>query len=380
MQDIVDEVKKDERVTYITDFPGDRHLLQVPVAELEVHPELSEIRDKAPKDISLLSASMQTTGKDSIYPACLYVALADDRLHYFIADGHQRVRAARDSGFEEITCQWISRWRTPADAMRDCVSLGFARFKMSDADVMSTLSTGVLSNNDVARLTGMKESKVVRLAKVARQEWLKDLVAEDVLGYSVASRLLDACGKNADKVYALKNKLLSVYAERKRSADHWADRIKSAQGRKKFSAAERRKASVKAWFRGENWDGWATALAVDPVRDSDGQFTLDVGGGKRTNNVDIGESSAWEDRIAVTGFFGEKVEDIAPEDFDLILDNWSSIREKIEAVRNRVRHVEAAKKFPISSDNPQTDLRTEVKLQEQVANSPVGVDGEDASD
>ena len=350
---IINAVKNDQDVTYIVEINGDRHLIEVPLEILREHDEISKIRHDSPKNVDLLQDSMKQTGGTSVYTPCVYVELEGDKPVYWIADGHQRVRAAKANGDKTIVVQYVSRWQEVSDVMFDTMGLQWARYEVSDDDIISIVQTGKLTNKQIAVGTGKSDSVISRLAKLADHMWLRKMVKDRVLGYNNAAMLIDAAGNNSKKLSALKQSLTKKYDEAKENATRWSNRIKT--DRRAWDSKAQAKAKVATYFKDVDWKQWKFVLETeDPVQDADGNYHLEfadakVGGGK---GVWIGDIKDWEDEIAVHGFFGSKINDLNTEDIVNILNNWDDIRLKVKAIRDRRLHAEAAKKFQIPSSNP----------------------------
>jgi hypothetical protein len=350
---LIDRIKADERVSYLIEVSGDRHLIDVPVALIEEHETIAKARAKAPANVDLLRDSITRTGDTPVYMPCVYVAGDEPVLRYFTVDGAQRVRAC---SAERLTVQYISRWTSIELALADSVSLNFARYEVGDQDVLSILNTGKLTNKEVADRTGRSEATIHRLEKVAGQPYCWEVIQAGVLGYVLMGKLIDACNSNRDKLQALQNTLTAKFEDARARAREWQHRIKTDKSRK-FDAKAKAKAQIKTYFKDHNWDLWQLMLQSDDgiFTDADGTLKLRLDEGTpsaKGKAVWIGDVKDWEAEIAVYGFFGAKVGDILTEDMKKIVDNWDSIGDRVRKHLDRRLHVEAARKYPQPSQNP----------------------------
>jgi hypothetical protein len=354
---IIESIKKDSDVTYIAEIDGDRHLIKVPLGILQEHDKISKIRHDSPDNVDLLQNSMKQTGGTSVYTPCVYVELKEGKPVFWIADGHQRVKAAKANGDKTIVVQYVSRWQNVTDAMRDTMGLQWARYDVSDDDIISIIQTGKLTNKEISVGTGKSEAVVSRLAKLAGHAWLQQMVKDRVLGYNNAAMLIDAAGSNSAKLSALQLSLTEKYDEAKEQATRWSNRIKT--DRRAWDSKAKAKAKIATYFKDVDWKQWKFVLeSEDPVQDTDGSYHLDFGADSSVTGkgVWIGDIKDWEKEIAVHGFFGSKIDELNTEDIVDVLENWDDIRLKIEAIRDRRLHAEAAKSHPIPSSNPIEDI------------------------
>jgi hypothetical protein len=352
-QSIIDRIKQDERVTYLIEVSGERHLIDVPVALLEEHEVISKARAKSPANVDLLRDSIGKTGNAPVYMPCIYVAGDEPVLRYFIVDGAQRVRAC---SAERLTVQFIGRWTSIELALADAVSLNFARYEVSDQDVLSILNTGKLTNREVADRTGRSEATIHRLEKVAGQPYCWEVIQAGVLGYLQMGKLIDACNSNPLKLQALQNTLTEKFGDASAKAKAWQHRIKTDKSRK-YGGKEKAKAQIKTYFRDFNWDLWQLLLKSDDGIDTaaDGRPRLrleDRAPGAKGKAVWIGDVTDWESEFAVYGLFGSKMSEVLTEDLQLVWNQWDYITEMVRAQLDRRLHAEAAQAHPLPSQNP----------------------------
>ena len=79
--------------------------------------------------------------------------------------------------------------------MQDALSLQFARYEMSDEDIMSVILTGKVLQKQIADLTGKSETFVSKLSKIASYGWLRRAVKHECVSLDNATKLIDATGK-----------------------------------------------------------------------------------------------------------------------------------------------------------------------------------------
>jgi hypothetical protein len=330
-------------VKYIAEIGGDRHVIEVPIDLIERHDDLVKIRAKDPSDLSLLRDSMKKTD-GPVYMPCVFIEQEPGGgLRVFVADGHQRVQSAKENGDERIVVQYMARWDSVKAAMEGAVSLQYARYEATEADVVSLLRSGKLLQAQVARLTGYDESKVSRLAKVAgpEVEWLYKAVQKSVIGLGMAGKLVDACKDNRDKLAALKTTFSRKYAAAEREAKFWENKIKSSN--KKWDQKTKDKARLAAYFRDTDWSAWADALGDDEgIEAQDGVLVLKIDGeGRRVakSGVRIGDVTEWQKEFAVYGLFGKRIEEVDPSDY---------LRRVLEAIRDS---------RPVPAKNPEVSVQ-----------------------
>ena len=201
-------------VDYLAEIPGDRHLLEVPVDCIEIHPDFANaLRGKDPADRTLLEASQRET-QGPIYPPCVYIELDEtSTVHIYMVDGHQRLAAAKANDQVMITVQWVSRWLTTEDAQRDAVDLQYARYEMTEDDVAALIRSGKITQAEIAKKTGYGESKVSRIAKVIAHQWLWTMYRDKAIGLSHAVQLIEASSGNVDKLKSLRDAMTSAYVD-----------------------------------------------------------------------------------------------------------------------------------------------------------------------
>jgi ParB-like chromosome segregation protein Spo0J len=352
---ILQGIQSDPQINLIAAISGGRYLIDVPVKRLETHEEIKKIRHKSPEQVDLLRESIKKTGGTPIYTPCVYVEIdRQQHLHFYIADGSQRLRSLLELGQERTVVLWIDRWLTVKDAMDDALSLQFARYEMNDDDVISILETGRFTVKEVAERSGKSESTTLRFKKVAENPWVKPLIKDDVFGYAQFAKLIDASGGNLEKLNALRNTLLTRYDEAVRSAAHWKNKIE-ANSKKKWDKRSKEKSHVAHYFKKITWGDWENQLKSKDavvIQGNKPMLNLENDGSGTMAGVWIGDSSDWEEEVAVYGFFGKKAKDILPEDFDEVLDNWDTIRQRIETHRNRVKESKAKANNPMPTNNP----------------------------
>jgi predicted XRE-type DNA-binding protein len=323
-------------IRYLAEIGGDRHVVDVPINIIEKHPDLTKVRAEDPPDLSLLRDSMRTTS-GPIYPPCVFIELQADELIVFVADGHQRLDAAKSNGDQRIQVQYIARWDTVEKALTDIVSLQFARYEMVEADVVSLIRSGKMTQAQIAKLTGFGESRVSRLAKIAGPDttWLYQGVTKGVMNLGQAGKLVDACGGNRDKLAAFRNTFEAKYAQADEQATFWANRMKSVK--RKWDKKTREKARVATYFKDVDWTAWEGALADDDgLERADGKLSLklEAGTASTKSGVRIGDATDWEKEFALYGLFERKISDVESEDLDYVLANWDHLRDVLIAIRD----------------------------------------------
>jgi hypothetical protein len=352
-QSIIDRIKADERVRYLIEVSGERHLIDLPVALLEEHEVIAKARAKSPANVDLLRDSIAKTGNTPVYMPCVFVAGDEPVLHYFNVDGKQRVRA---SLAEWLTVQYIGRWTSIELALADAVSLNFARYEPTDQDVLSILNGGKLTNKEVADRTGRSEATIHRLEKVAGQPYCWEVIQAGVLGYVQMGKLIDACGGDPLKQRALQNTISEKVGDASAKAKEWQHRIRTDKSRK-YGVKEKAKAQIKSYFRDFNWDHWQLLLQSDDGIDTaaDGRLRLrldDKAPGAKGKAVWIGDVKDWESEFAVYGLFGSKQGEVLTEDLQMVWNNWDYITGMVRTQLDRRLHAEADKAHPLPSQNP----------------------------
>ena len=339
---IIETVRGDPRVEFIGSVDEDRHLVRLPIETVEHHEDLSRIRGDDPESVDILAKSMKRSGGAPLYSPLLFIQLlVSGVLRFFVADGHQRLRAARQNGDTHIICVWVSRWQTAKDAMEECISANFARWEMGENDVFSIISTGKISNKEIQVLTGFSESKIGRLEIIAEHPKLVPLVKEKLLGATVAVKLVKACNRNPDKLNALVNTLIEKATRAKRKAEHWRNLIRNDR-RRKYDKSARAKADPKSYFKDIDWASWEFGLEGDDavVTGKDGQLRLKLEQevSERLDAARVGDSDEWRKSYAIFGLFERDHDRVHPEDLRAVLDDWDAIRLKLEAIyENRMK-------------------------------------------
>ena len=322
---------------YIVETAGGRHILEVPVDLIRRDEFFTSLRMADPSDISLLQQSTKET-EGPVYMITVYIEVAEDgSLDVIVVDGHQRLQAEIANGATSVTVQCFDRWETKQQALNDAVSLNYARYEMSDEDVLSLCRAGRFTQAEIARKTGYSESKVSRLAKIASESlaYLSEAVKMGCITLGSAGKLVDACGGNITKLHALKNRFQTTTREFEAKAKHWANKIKSAP-HKKWGSEVKKKAKLATYFKDVKWDDWERALSDDELSGSGASITLHIsdGSSKQTRAVSIGDTSDWKKSIAVWGFFGTPIDQLDKSDIAMVADNWDQIGEIIKAIRD----------------------------------------------
>ncbi len=327
-------------VTYLAQSGDHNHMLQMPTGKdangdyvIRQHSDFGEIRANDP-DRTLLSASMAETG-GPIYPIAVYCESQAGELIIFVADGHQRLASARDNGDEFVVAIWRDTWVDVETAIGEVASLNWSRYELGDLDVVSLLQTGLKTQAEIAKITGYTESKVNRLAKIKDYAWLVKAVLGNAEGknkiipLSVATKLVDECEGNAEKLDAFKATYQEKFAKAEAQAKFQANKIKTQN--RKWKPKDRAAAKVNFYFRGMDWNSWIDIAAADDGI-VDGKLNLDDSVAKKTNAVTIGSPDEWEKEFAVRGLFGSKIDDVAKEDVQYVLDHWSKLGAALQAV------------------------------------------------
>jgi hypothetical protein len=371
-QNIVDRIKADKRVEYICPLDGDRHVLKVPVNLIEEHNKLTKVRGASPQEVDLLTKSMARTGNTSIYPVCLHVEGGPaDVLKYFVADGHQRLRAARANGLDSLTCLYIGRWRTAEDALQESVQLQYARYEPQDRDLLSLAK--LMSVKELADFTGKSETTLNRFAAVAEHEWFWPPIEDAMLGYSSAARLLKACNKNPDKLAALENTIKEKHEWAKAQAKKWKDKL--SQRKRDWDKRSRDKTKVATYFKGFKWSDWVALLEADDgiVKGEDGRLHLRLDAEKPKGvAVRIGDEADWEKQIAVYNFFEAPVAAVTVEDIDEFLVEMPFVEQMLQAIRARKLREEGRIEHPLPTRNPAIMPATPPEPEPQQSRMKVG--------
>ena len=272
-QELENAIKSDTTISPLILLEGQRYVIRIDVDLLRTHPTLTSIRGKTP-EIDLLRASMANTGGTSVYTPCLYAEVSDEGVFYYIADGHQRVQAAKDNGQKYLVCQVITRWHTVDQAFRECINIQSARFEMSDQDVFSILKLNNLTVAEVATQTGRKETTLQKMKNVCDHALLTKLIDKGVITTNVASNIVVKCNKNGLKINAFLNSLQDEFNAKEKEADHWRNKLgPNPKGKLK------EKTDVKTYFKGFDWKSWEDAVDGDgKVKTEGGRATLDLSG------------------------------------------------------------------------------------------------------
>ena len=128
-----------------------------------------------------------------VYMPCVFIELqGDSSIRIYVTDGQQRVQTEKANGSKTIVCQWISRWDTPEKAFSEAVGVQFAKFQPIEEDIISIIRTGKLTHAEISNKTGLSQSKISRLAKVADKnlEWLDRAVKDQIVRLGVAGNWL----------------------------------------------------------------------------------------------------------------------------------------------------------------------------------------------
>jgi hypothetical protein len=218
-----------------------------------------------------------------------------------------------------------------------------------------------LTYKEVAERTGVPETKVQRLAKVVGHPRLWGPIKEGVLPLNQATKLLEACKGNNDKLQAFENTFAEEFEVASKKAKDWQDRLKKTD--KTFDPKAIAKSKIRNYFKSYDWDKWQVALeSEDGIdRDAEGKYWLKLDAATpstKKKGVWIGATDDWKTDFAVYGFFSHKVENIATEDIKGILDNFASIGENIRMHYEQRLRVEAAAAYPMATMNPITTPNT----------------------
>lgn len=320
-------------INHLVEVSGERHIIDVPSDSIEKHDLFGKIRGKDPSDLGILSASIKETD-GAVYMPCLYIELIDDSsLAIYVVDGHQRVDAEKANGSKTITAQWISRWDTPEKAFRGAVGVQFAHFHPVEPDVISILRTGKLTHAEIASKTGLTQSKVSRLAKVADQslDWLYTAVQDKILGLGVAGKLVEACDNNRGKLAAFQNTFCDKRDKAEQQRLYWENHMKSRK--RKWDRKTKAKAYIATYFKDVDWNTW-----IDALKSNDGKapyLELDGDTKPKKLGVRIGDKSDWQKEFALYGLFEKAIDSVDPQDIDDVLKHWDQIGDILRAIRDQ---------------------------------------------
>ena len=374
MSDLLQELKKIAEFEHLVSLGDGRHLFRMPIAAVEEHEDFLRLRGKAVEKIDLLQASVRRTGT-SVYPPCVYAERdAEGVIHVYIADGHQRVRAEKQNGTQRLVVQYVSRWKNLTDAFAEAIDLNFARYEVSEDDLISILQTKKLTVAEVASHSGSSETTVRDYAKIADHKWACDLLKAKALGRVKLGKLIDACNNNSRKLEALSNALTEKFERAKADAEEVKARIKGDKKRN-FNRKFIERADVAFYFRDEPWDAWVQALKEDPVpvevRDGKRFLKVEGGGGKAAAPF-VGNSKDWEQEVAIYDFGGRKLDDILTEDLVNMRNQWDEIGGYLDVIIQRRRQAEAREDNPLPASGRVQARPSEAPPTEQVPQAKVG--------
>jgi hypothetical protein len=340
---LIDLVKQDGRIEVLATL-SDRLILRLPTNLVETHADLKRVRGKDP-DIALLRKSVAET-KGPIYWVSLYVEAGDIGPHYYLNDGRQRYRAAIESKQTEIIAQWLPRWTTVEIAMAEAMSLNAARYEMTDGDIFSILETDKLTVKQVADHSGRSEDTIERFKTLVGHTWLREAIADGVIGYTQAAKLIKASDNNGDKLAALKVSFEQVYHDRKAEADRIAQEIKTKP--RKWSKDDKAKAKVSTYFRNYPWGDWADAVESGHIQD--GKLDLQQTTSTKAP-VRIGSKGEWDKEFAVYGLFGAKHDEVETSDLADVIRRKDEIFRNLETIYKRRLEVDAKAAHPVTTEN-----------------------------
>jgi hypothetical protein len=375
MSNLFQELKKAKGFEYLGSIGDDRHLFRVPIAVLEEHKDFQALRGKQVEKIDALQASMRRVGT-SLYPICAFPERdAKGTLHSWIVDGHLRHRAELQNGSLHVVVQYVTRWKSLAEAFAEAIDLNFARYEVGEDDLISILQAGKLTIAEVSAHTGFGETTVRDYATIADHSWACDLLKAKALGRVKLGKLIDACGNHRQKLDALGNSLTEKLEKAKEDAQQVKARLKEDKKRN-YNRKFTERADIAFYFRNEPWDAWLQALKEDqlPVEVRDGKRFLKVDGGGRGKAASpfIGGSKDWEREVAIYDFAGRKIDDILTEDFEEIRSRWNELGEYLDVIIRRRRQAEAKADNPQPSSGPVEDRPSETPPREQVPRAKVG--------
>jgi hypothetical protein len=357
-------IRGDSNVEFLIALEGDRLVIRIPVDSIEQHPTLSAIRGEAP-DIALLTASMASSGNTSVYTPCLYAELSAGEVVYYVADGHQRVQAAKDNGITHLVCQVITRWLNDTDAFRECVNIQAARFEMTDSDVFSILKTSVMSVAEVAKHTGRKESTLQKMKNVCIHKVLTDLIKAEVMSTNVASNLIIKCNKSQPKINALLNSLQDIYAEKLTEANHWRDKLGPNPKDKKL----KEKTQVASYFKNFDWKKYEDAVDKDGnTKFVNARIVLDLTADEipSTESLVVGDTaSAWEKEIPIVMTTPEH-DKLPLEHLESFLLSLPLIQKNFETIIARRKAAIVKSDLPLFSGNPVVTIDAPAAPKKQV--------------
>lgn len=368
---LINRLKADTRIKVLAEYP-DRVSIEMSKALLEKTSIIKEyLRAEQPgaEHAAFMVKSVDQTHGPLYWP--LVFASKDEPPKYFMADGEQRLKNVGEDG---LFVAFVKDWASIEDAMKDAVSANAARTPPNETDVLAILASGKLTVKEAADRTGMEETKVSRLAKLAAHRWIWDIVRKNVIGYVMAGKLFDACSSNPDKLAALQNSLEEEYKNAEAEAKHWTDVI-NRNPSAKYDAKAKARRHIPYYFKGKDWSTWEDALEAGRIEQRDGKWfiTLQKEAAKKVQGVWIGNDKDWEETIALYGLFGSKVEEIDTDDLKKYLEPGGysdQVRDRIEAHLKRRLKVEAAAEHPMPRSNPVA----EVTAPEEPASQQTGFD------
>jgi hypothetical protein len=190
LSSLVDRLKTDPRIKVLAEYP-DRVSIEIAKAIIEKTSVIKEhLRAEQPDadHAAYMAKSVEQT-KGMLYWPLLF-ASPDEPPKYYIGDGEQRLTTV---GPDERFVAFVKDWATIEEAMKDAVSANAARTPPNEMDVLAILASGRLLPKEVSDRTGMDETKVFRLAKIAGHRWVWDIVRAGAIGYVMAGKLFEAC-------------------------------------------------------------------------------------------------------------------------------------------------------------------------------------------
>ena len=346
-------IKGTPGVEFLHTIDANRHLFRVATNVIQVHEKLRATRLSDPENVDLLAESCRKTS-GPLYPLLVFFERqADGELVPFVADGHQRLRVARQQGFETVLAIWVSTWQSLPDAYESGISTNWARYAVGERDLYAILAAKVLPTAEVVRLTGLSKSTVDRLELIAAQDWMVPHVGDHGLNTTTAYKLLAATAKNPEKLEALRTSFLEFAEASQKKAGTWAAKIQ-AERHKRWAKQDRAKAKPGHYFRSKDWTVWLEALEDEDgiVVGTDGRRRLRFSDApiEKFDKARVGDAEEWRERYAVQGLFGKKHSEVAIDDLQEIVDQLPFVEQQLRAI---LEHRTAAERpFLPATSNP----------------------------
>ncbi len=367
-------IASDSRVQVRADFGDGRLLVKIATGVLSVDTEmLGKIRSKAPKTERLLE-SIKATG--AIFDQILVYATVDSEtgeVVYYVADGHQRLKTAKENGDEFVFVQIVTRWNSLEEAYKAAISKQYARFEMTDRDLFGIMKANKITVSELEKITGKSETQLLRMKKICDHDIFVEAVGQGAIAMHVAAKLIDKCKENPQRITALINSFTDDYRKAEETAAHYANRY-DVEGKPKKREL-RDLAKVSSYFKGFKTDDWESAIEDVDAKggfDSEKRLEFKQQAAPAKAKIEVSDAQAiWADTIGVFFHGGQKHGEMSLKNLKMFRGSLPMIGDNLDAIIQQRELVEAKQAVPIPPANPVVEVNPPKKPKKQSAKMDV---------